>query len=1299
MAQRRTPESASSSRLAGAGATARELFAGGGQLGRLMARTDWSGTSLGPVEQWPRALVTAVRIILTSRQPMFVWWGKDLINLYNDAYCSILGGKHPWALGQPASVVWREIWDQVEPRAASAMSRNEGTYDEALLLIMERHGYREETYYTFSYSPVPNDEGGTGGIFCANTADTERIIGERQLALLRELAARTADARTVAEACGRSADALATNPRDLPFALIYLLDAERRTLALAGTTGLAAGDALAPSVVDLQGPAPWPLEQALATGQLVELSGETLQAGLPTGAWSEPPRHVALLPIAGSGETGRTAVLVAGLNPYRLVDANYRGFLTLIAGQIGAAIANAHAYEVERRRAEALAELDRAKTAFFSNVSHEFRTPLTLMLGPLQDLVDGSDLSADARGKALVARRNALRMHKLVNSLLDFSRLEAGRVEARYEPVDLPALTADLASTFRSAVERAGLRLVVDCPPLPHPVYVDRDMWEKIVLNLVSNAFKFTLEGEIRVALRAQGDLVHLTVSDTGTGIPSAELPYVFERFRRVQNARARTLEGTGIGLALVHELVKLHGGQIALASEVGQGTTFEVILPAGRDHLPAAQIVAPGQHAVAAGPGAAPFVEEAQRWLPNAPALEDVLPDDALAESIAFPAVDAGAATRARILVADDNADMREYVKRLLGGRWEVDAVADGRAALTRALEHPPDLLLTDVMMPGLDGFELLQALRADDRTRDLPIILLSARAGEEARVEGLEAGADDYLVKPFSARELTARVGGALTLARVRREASAALREREQQFETLFAATPLGVYLVDDEFRIRLVNPAARPVFGAIPDLIGRDFAEVIRILWPRAYADELVERFRSTLETGEPYHAPERGEQRLDRGVAEYYEWHITRIPLPNGRFGVVCYFRDVSTEVHARAAIAASEERLRQAAKMEAVGRLAGGLAHDFNNQLHALGGFVAYAARDPGLGPQSRQDLQEVQKAVERMANLTRQLLAFSRQQVLRPEVLDLDQAVADTEELLRRLIGSPIELSLQHGPGAKWVRVDRAQLQQIVLNLCLNARDAMPNGGRLELRTSSGPAAAGPGPPGPGAPGTFAQLLVSDTGTGIPAEDLPHIFEPFFTTKDVGEGTGLGLATVHGIVAQSGGQIWADSERGRGTRFTVLFPMTAPPEGRGPAERPPVFARATPVRILVVEDEDPVRAIVARTLRDQGYEVVEARHGREALARLDEASSTIALVLTDVVMPVMGGRELGEQLAQDHPEVPLIWMSGYARDSAFADGDAAVSHTFLQKPIPEEMLIRAVGEELARARAERAAAG
>src|SRR4051812_5012233 len=283
-------------------------------MGARMRAIDWATTPLGPVERWPRALKTAVRIILTSRQPMFVWWGDQLVNLYNDAYQSILGGKHPWALGQPAEVVWREIWDQVEPRARSAMLGNEGTYDEALLLIMERNGYQEETYYTFSYSPVPTDSGGVGGIFCANSNDTPRIVGERQLDLLRELAAVTAEARTIQDACTLSARCLQTSLRDLPFALLYLYDPERQRAVLAGTSNIAREHAAVPEELALDDASVWPIADAMLHNlpSLVSELGPAYGV-LPNGAWDRPPSRAVVLPIAPSGQGGQAGILVAGL--------------------------------------------------------------------------------------------------------------------------------------------------------------------------------------------------------------------------------------------------------------------------------------------------------------------------------------------------------------------------------------------------------------------------------------------------------------------------------------------------------------------------------------------------------------------------------------------------------------------------------------------------------------------------------------------------------------------------------------------------------------------------------------------------------------------------------------------------------------------------------------------------------------------------------------------------------------------------------------------------------------------------
>jgi signal transduction histidine kinase/FixJ family two-component response regulator len=482
-------------------------------------------------------------------------------------------------------------------------------------------------------------------------------------------------------------------------------------------------------------------------------------------------------------------------------DKNYRDFLELLSTQIATTIDNARAYEEERKRAEALAEIDRVKTLFFSNVSHEFRTPLTLMLGPLEDALAQTGINDEQRRNLEVAHRNSLRLLKLVNTLLDFSRIEAGRIEACYEPTDLPQLTSDLASVFRSAIERAGLRLIINCGDLGEQVFVDHEMWEKIVFNLMSNALKFTFQGEIEISLKKRNDAIELAVRDTGTGIPSQELPHLFERFYRVRGAHGRTLEGSGIGLALVQELAKTHGGTVCVESKEGTGSTFLVSVPLGKKHLPAGRI-GTARSLVSTSTRGEAYVQEALRWSQDSIATDY---DASLLASFTADKVVTQADTQtgvARILLADDNVDMREYVERLLQGSYEIVAVGDGQAALENARQRCPDLVLADVMMPRLDGCELLRELRADEHLKSVPVILLSARAGEESRIEGLKAGADDYLAKPFSARELLARVASHLALAKERARVENVLRDSEERFRALVNATSYVVYRMNPDW-----------------------------------------------------------------------------------------------------------------------------------------------------------------------------------------------------------------------------------------------------------------------------------------------------------------------------------------------------------------------------------------------------------------------------------------------------------------------------------------------------------------
>ena len=764
----------------------RDWLVGGGEMGALMRSFDFSRTPLGAVSEWPQSLRSAVSICLNSRFPIVLFWGPQFISLYNDAYIPILGSKHPWALGRPFEVVWADIWDVLGPVLRSVFETGVPSWAEDQQLIFQRSGYPEEVYFTFSFGAGRNERGDVGGIFCAVTETTQRVLHERRLAILKEL---SAEARTTPEAARIIAEVLGHTP-DIPFALLYLTETDGVHAVLASHCGLPEESTAAQARIALtHEQEPWRLSCAQSDGMIV-LTGLDRRVGpLPGRPWPESATSAVVIPLKQAGQSEAAGYLVLGISPRRAFDEAYRRFFELVGNHAATMVSNARAYEDERRRAEALAELDRAKTAFFSNVSHEFRTPLTLMLGPIEELLARShtDLSPSAKGQLEIVNRNGLRLLRLVNSLLDFSRIEAGRVQARYEPVDLSTFTAELASSFRSATQRAGLKLIVDCPPLSQSVYIDRDMWEKIVLNLISNAFKFTFEGEIVVMMRQRERAAELVVRDTGVGIPAEALPKLFERFYQVENMRSRTHEGSGIGLALVQELVKLHGGSVHAESKMGEGSSFRISIPFGSAHLPASQSGGPRIPAPTAL-GASPFVEEALRWLPDESPGENeeaLLPDDFLAMPPAAAAMQAGCP---RILLADDNADMRQYVARLLAERYAVEAVGDGEAALAAARAHRPDLILSDVMMPKLDGFGLLREVRNDPSLQTVPVIMLSARAGEESRVGGLEHGADDYLIKPFSARELMARIQSHLAMARIRKETDSRAVEDLQDMTRLY-------------------------------------------------------------------------------------------------------------------------------------------------------------------------------------------------------------------------------------------------------------------------------------------------------------------------------------------------------------------------------------------------------------------------------------------------------------------------------------------------------------------------------
>ncbi len=696
-----------------------DLFADGGEAGRIMASVDWAATPLGPVGSWPASLCFAVRTVLASRFPMVLTWGPEFRQFYNDSYAPLIGAKHP-AIGEDIRVTLAEGWDALGPPVDHAMATREASWLPELPLLLERAGFREETYFTVSHAPAFDDDGRVGGMHAVCTEVTAQVIGRRRQRLLHELASSGGLLEDERELVGRMCATLAGDPLDVPVAAVYLSPADGGPLQQTAAVGCEVA-ALPGSVAD--------------AAALEDVAAGVADLGLTGGMWRDPVVEARVLPLAASSGAAPLGYLVMARSPNLAADDEYRSFFELIAGQFGSAVVNARAYEGERRRAEQLAALDRAKTTFFSDVSHELRTPLTLLLGPVHDVLDdpAEALTDEGREQLRLALRNGRRLQRLVNDLLDVASIEAGRARPVRVATDVAAFTADLAGIFRAAVERAGLRLTVDCPPLPHPAFVDPRMWEKVVVNLLSNAVKYTFVGDIDVRLDGTPDGFALTVSDSGVGIAAEELPQLFQRFHRVSGSAARTREGTGIGLALVHELVALHGGSVTVASEPGVGSRFTVTMPSGRPDETSAPEVRPSE--VARG--------EAAGWEQDG----------------ARPAGTASAPAGA-VLVVDDNPDMRAYLTRLLSPVWDVRTTADGEEALRAVAERRPDVVLTDVMMPRMDGFQLLRALRGDPATRAVPVIMLTARAGQEASIEGLEAGADDYLAKPFQAAELLARV-----------------------------------------------------------------------------------------------------------------------------------------------------------------------------------------------------------------------------------------------------------------------------------------------------------------------------------------------------------------------------------------------------------------------------------------------------------------------------------------------------------------------------------------------------------
>lgn len=854
----------------------------------LVNSIEWGETPIGSAENWPQSLRSALSICFNSNFPIAIYWGKDLVLLYNEAWSPIPGNKHPWAFGKPAIEVWPEIWNDIQPQFEKAFMGTPGGSKDALL-PMQRHGYTEECYFDFTFTPIYGESGKVEGIFNAVIETTYRVINERRSNLLQRLAEAIGGVPTMAEVFLKTTDVLSKAKADVPFFFIYQIQDGKPELV-----------SRQPFVNDPV--KPWPIEEVLATmtHKVLNDIGDYLPA-LLGGLWPESPSEGIIFPIMNN-EGHVTAVMVAGANARRKIDKDYRAFYDSIANLISAEIITLQSLAKERERAESLAQLDKAKTAFFSNISHEFRTPLTLMSSPLEEVLSKADyLSEGDRSHLETSLRNSLRLQKLVNTLLDFSKIEAGKLDANFVQTDLAQLTKDLASSFRSAIESAGIKYEVNVQEIKIAL-VDVEMWEKIVLNLISNAFKYTERGAITVALYEQDDRIQLKVSDTGIGMDEDQLEKIFERFYRVNSQGGRSQEGTGIGLAMVKELVHLHNGDIRVESKKNQGSTFIVSIPLNE---PSVDSKGNRNHKDRNSKLRRAFVEEASKW-------------DTIGNRQTEPTNIKPSVTRKQtVIVADDNHDMRSYITRILSDQFSVVSVNNGEEAFAHAKELLPDIIISDIMMPKLDGFGLLQALKANFSTRNIPLIFLSARAGEEAKVEGIQAGADDYLVKPFSAKELLARVTNQININNTR-------RALEKQFFNLFLQSPVHIHVMrGPEHVFEFFHPLGKAFTGG-KDFTGKKVREVLPEIEGQGYFEMLDQVYHE----GKSFNIPEsKAFLKNEKGELTEYYFHITYLPwrdVDGSILGVLQFSFDVTIQAKARLVLEEAEYKLQNAIELAELG---------------------------------------------------------------------------------------------------------------------------------------------------------------------------------------------------------------------------------------------------------------------------------------------------------------------------------------------------------------------------------------
>jgi signal transduction histidine kinase/DNA-binding NarL/FixJ family response regulator len=795
-----------------------------GKVAKAIRSRDWNASVLGPLTQWPRSLKACLSVHLRLPFPVAVCWGTDLILLYNDAMQMLIGEDRRDWLGQRLGGISHANWQYLKTIVKRVQETGEPSRVEKTLWLRDRGGYQEEAYFDTFLSPI-SDSAEISGVMLAFTDVTEAVLSERRNNTCIDLSASFSNAANVEEAIREAARILEKNPYDIPFACVYLFDSVNTRAELYALAGISAGTYASPEFIPLSGEGA-PLTAAVSSGRPELLSIGTQFGRLPTGAWEVPAWEIVVLPLRVPNCVDPIGALIAGVNPHHPPDPAYRGFFETVARQISGIILRARGLEDERRYVEQAKRQETIWSSFLTYAEEEFRTPLTVTLGVLDQIVKGG--SPPHSGKLATARRNALRLMNLFETMVDLMAVQNGRLQPAFEPVDLGDITGELARSFASALDNGSIHFSIDSPSLAESAYVDRRLWEKLVLTLLSNAVQLTRAGEIGIAVRLMGAWIETVVWDTGAGIAEGELPRIFEPFSQDRAIRSVSGRRNGVSLALVKHFAALHSGHVRVESEPGKGSKFVVSIPRGRSHLGPLQIAS--EHR-AGSPVSQGYVEDVLRW--TSERLTDLEPTTELVNGDIsdWQHRDLGRRRRRRVLIVESDSDLRQYLTHIAGEVYSTEAVADGKAALDTLRQRPADLMILDTKLRDSDGLSMVRAVRADPSLGGIPIVLISAHAQDEDRLRAFAAGANDFLVKPFTAPELLVHLESQIALAETRNRIAERNEAQSQEgagqwalLQAVLDQMPIGVVVAAASGELVLKNQKAHQLFGPLANEVQR-------------------------------------------------------------------------------------------------------------------------------------------------------------------------------------------------------------------------------------------------------------------------------------------------------------------------------------------------------------------------------------------------------------------------------------------------------------------------------------------